>query len=242
MLFAQKPFQQLAEHNILILYLCEGRNLNPLLEQEYSLLKESGLLDTPLNAVVLEKLLAAIPDLPPATYCPAPIAREIEQGVEFTIALAQKYAYDYIKVDSQQNWFLKGRHLDQRFKNFLQAYLFYEAPLKRYYVEYKVDQRMDKCYLACAITPMLALHIVENQNHQLAVTLNNGKQDQAALHSFRMDGQERLYCQTREHGEILLANDPRFFILEKITEDSQSLRFGKTVYPLSFESKHGNCK
>ena len=229
-------FRLLAESNILVLYLLNGRNLNPLLAKEQALLKQAGLLEAPWNAVVLEHLVQEKNALPPAAYCPAPMAREMAQGATFTLSLAARYRYDYIQVDSQQNWFLKGRSLDLRFKKFLQESLFYEKPLERYYVEYAVDQRLDKCYLDCALTPMLAVQVEPCTDGQLGVVLNNGQPDRLDLSSFWMDGQERLFCRSLAHGEILMADNPRFLILKNLTQEGRSLRFGKKLYPLAFET------
>ncbi len=229
-------FQLLAEHNTLIFYLWKQQNLNPLIPEQQAVLWESGLLDDPLNQEVLQKLIEALPTLIPATYCPTPIAREMRQGVPFTLALAEKYSYAYIKVNHQQEWFLKGIRLDQKIKKFLQENLFYEALLKRYYIEYQVEQRMDKCYMDCEITPMVARQIAPKPDH-LEVCLNNGKIDQVSPPAFQMDDKEFLYCHTSQHGEILLADNPRFFILEKISEDGKLIHLGETVYSLSFKTR-----
>lgn len=228
----ETAFRLLAECNILILYLLDGRNLNPLIAEEYIRLKQAGLLDAPLNATVLEHLVQQKNVLRPAAYCPAPMAREMAHGTAFSFSLTERYCYDYIQIDAEQNWYLKGRFLDLRFKKFLQEALFYEPSLGRYYVEYSVDERFDKCYLDCAITPMVALH-VEHREARLEALLNNGKHDELDLGSFRLDGQERLFCGSVGHGEVLVADNPRFLILEHLTADGRSLRFGEATYPVS---------
>jgi len=225
-------FQTLAAHNTLIFYLWEQQNLNPLIPEQQAVLWESGLLDDPIHQEVLQQLIAALPNVIAAIYCPTPIAREMKQGVPFTLALAEKYSYAYIKVNHQQEWFLKGVRLDHKIKKFLQENLFYEACLKRYYVEYQVEQRMDKCYLDCETTPMVAKQIEAKSDH-LEVCLNNGKVDQVSPPAFQMDDQELLYCHTSHHGEILLADNPRFFILKQLSEDGTMIPIGETVYSLS---------
>jgi len=50
-----------------------------------------------------------------------------------------------------------------------------------------------------------------------------------------MDGEEFLYCRTTHYGQCVLADNPRFFILKKISEDGKSICLGETIYPLSLK-------
>ena len=232
----ESVFQQLASADILVLYLVDRRYLNPLIPKQHARLDEASLLENAGNRAVLEKLIQAVDELSPATYFPTPIAREMQQGTIFSLNLAKKYSYSYIHVDTRQNWSMHGIRLDQRLKNFLQSYLAYEAVLQRYYIEYRVEQRMDKCYLQCESTPMLAKKIEMQSKDQLLALLNNGKYDSLDPWSFQMDEQENLYCHSSCHGEILLADNPRFWILKQIVEDGAFFRISNSVYPLSFRN------
>ena len=230
----ESVFQQLADEDILLLYLLDQHYLNPLDPKQRVRLQEAGLLGDAGNRAVLVKLMQAMNELPPAAYFPTPIAREMQQGAAFSLILARKYSYAHIQVDAWQSWSMRGVRLDKRLKKFLEAYLAYEVELQRYFVEYRVDQRMDKCYLDCETTPMLVRNIEIRSKDQLSGLLNNGKYDQLDPWSFRMDEQENLYCRSTCHGEVMLADNPRFRILERIMEDGNSFRLNNSVYPLSF--------
>lgn len=232
----ESVFQQLAAADIQVLFLLDQRYLNPLIATQQAKLREAGLLEDADNRVALEKLNQAMLDLPPATYFPTPIAREMKEGTPFSLTLAEKYSYGYIQVDIEQNWSMQGIRLDQRLKKFLQSHLAYEEELRRYFVEYQVEKRMDKCYLDCEITPMLARHIEIQESDPLLALLNNGKHDYLDPRSFSMDAQENLYCRSSCHGEVLLADYPRYRILKHVTEDGNYLHLNHSVFPLSFRS------
>ena len=131
---------------------------------------------------------------------------------------------------------MQGIRLDQRLKKFLQSHLAYEEELRRYFVEYQVEKRMDKCYLDCETTPMLARQIEIQESDPLLALLNNGKHDYLDPRSFSMDAQENLYCRSSCHGELLLADYPRYRILKHVTEDGNYLHLNHSVFPLSFRS------
>ncbi|MBF0278573.1 MAG: hypothetical protein HQM13_12310 [SAR324 cluster bacterium] len=231
----QSAFKTLAEHNILILYRWKHENYNPLIPEQQNALRISGLLNDPVNLEVLKKLIETLPELTPATYCPVPMVREMKQGVSFTRTLAEKYSYAYIKVNRKQEWFLKGVRLDQKIRKFLEENLYYEKLLNRYYVEYRVDQSMDKCYLDCEITPIVATQISIKSDH-LELILNNGKIDRVDPSGFQIDDKESLFCSTQNYGEAQLADNPRYFVLKKISDDENSILVEHNAYPLSHRS------
>jgi hypothetical protein len=94
------------------------------------------------------------------------------------------------------------------------------------------DNRWDKCYLECAITPMLALAI-DNVQEELKLQLNNQQTDSIDLNSFRIDSRERCFVHSQNHGEVLLAETPRFWLLDHLNESGSQLVFGKNLFPFS---------
>ena len=60
---------------------------------------------------------------------------------------------------TQKKWSLRNKYITGKVLSLFESNLFYEKGTNRYYVEYWSDSRWDKCYLECAITPMLGLSL-----------------------------------------------------------------------------------
>ena len=142
-------------------------------------------------------------ELPRGMYFPVPISRTLSDGEDFSTKLAGQFFYDYIHVDDHKKWSLRDKYITGKVLSLFESNLFYEKETNRYYVEYWSDSRWDKCYLECAITPMLGLS-VESIPDGLKLELNNHKTDLIDLHSFRIDAEERCFAFSLNHGEVLL--------------------------------------
>lgn len=205
----------LAEQEKFLLFLHEQRFHNPLIPAEAQLLEVAGLLNESAHAVI-EALIAHSKSLPAATYFPTPIARSMTAGQKFSIELAKKFSYAHMVVNAQQQWSSKGEPLDERIQRWFVSNLHYEPCIERYYVEYQVDQRWDKCYLQCETTPMVAVAIHWDTSEKATVELNNGQLDPIDLESLRLDQEEHLYVQSSGYGLVLLGDNPRYSVLDKM--------------------------
>jgi len=168
-------------------------------------------------------------------YFPVPISRSLSEGGEFSTILAGQFFYDFIRVDDSQKWSLRDKYITGKVLSLFESNLFYEKETNRYYVEYWSDSRWDKCYLECAITPMLGLS-VENIPDGLKLELNNHKTDLIDLHSFRIDTKERCFAFSLNHGEVQLADTPRFWLLNQLDETGTQLILNKQLFPLNISS------
>ncbi len=228
-----KQIHWLAQHNKILLFLLEKRFLNPQIPDQMEQLKVAGFMEDPIiQEVVQQHLPSVIDQLPDGMYFPSPIAKALKSGSLFSVALACQFHYDFIKVDRQQNWFLKEKLIEGKIKKLFLEHLRYEVVIDRYFVEYEVDQRLDKCYLDCEITPMVGKKVEIHDTNRLQVLLNNGQSDWISKTHFKIDAQEQCFCETRKHGNVLLADQPRFMILQQIQEDGQTLQFGNRIYQL----------
>ena len=222
--------------NLIMLFLLKDRFLNPLVPEQLQKLKSSGLLDNKYLLKVLEEYLPELDaELPRGMYFPVPISRSLSEGGEFSTILAGQFFYDFIRVDDCQKWSLRDKYITGKVLSLFESNLFYEKETSRYYVEYWSDSRWDKCYLECALTPILGLS-VESIPGGLKMQLNNHKTDTIDLHSFRIDAEERCFAFSLNHGEVLLADTPRFWLLNQLDETGTQLVLNKQLFPLNISS------
>ena len=222
--------------NLIMLFLWKDHFLNPLVPEQLQKLKSSGLLDNKYLLKVLEEYLPELDaELPRGMYFPVPISRSLSEGGEFSTILAGQFFYDFIRVDDCQKWSLRDKYITGKVLSLFESNLFYEKGTSRYYVEYWSDSRWDKCYLECALTPILGLS-VESIPGGLKMQLNNHKTDTIDLHSFRIDAEERCFAFTLNHGEVQLADTPRFWLLNQLDETGTQLVLNKQLFPLNISS------
>ena len=222
--------------NLIMLFLWIDHFLNPLVPEQLQKLKSSGLLDNKYLLKVLEEYLPELDaELPRGMYFPVPISRSLSEGGEFSTILAGQFFYDFIRVDDSQKWSLRDKYITGKVLSLFESNLFYEKETSRYYVEYWSDSRWDKCYLECALTPILGLS-VESIPGGLKMQLNNLKTDTIDLHSFRIDTKERCFAFSLNHGEVLLADTPRFWLLNQLDETGAQLVLNKQLFPLNISS------
>jgi len=225
-----------SERNLIMLFLWKDHFLNPLVPEQLQKLKSSGLLDNKYLLKVLEEYLPELDaELPRGMYFPVPISRSLSEGGEFSTILAGQFFYDFIRVDDSQKWSLRDKYITGKVLSLFESNLFYEKETSRYYVEYWSDSRWDKCYLECALTPILGLS-VESIPGGLKMQLNNHKTDTIDLHSFRIDAEERCFAFSLNHGEVLLADTPRFWLLNQLDETGTQLVLNKQLFPLNISS------
>ena len=172
-------------------------------------------------------------ELPKGMYFPIPISRKIKQGERFSKELALQFHYDFINVDQKQQWSLRNKRITGKVLSLFKSNLYFEELTGRYFVEYWSDARWDKCYLECTITPMLALAI-DSVSEGIMLQLNNNKSDLIYLNSFRMDKNERCFVQTENFGEVLLADSPRFWLLDHLDDSGTHLIVKEDRFPLKF--------
>ncbi len=222
--------------NLIMLFLLKDRFLNPLVPVQLQKLKSSGLLDNKYLLKVMEEHFPEYDaELPRGMYFPVPISRSLSDGEDFSTKLAGQFFYDYIHVDDHKKWSLRDKYITGKVLSLFESNLFYEKETNRYYVEYWSDSRWDKCYLECAITPMLGLS-VESIPDGLKLELNNHKTDLIDLHSFRIDTKERCFALSLNHGEVQLADTPRFWLLNQLDETGTQLVLNKQLFPLNISS------
>ena len=222
--------------NMIMLFLLKDRFLNPLVPVQLQKLKSSGLLDNKYLLKVLEEYLPEFDaELPRGMYFPVPISRSLSEGGVFSTNLVGQYFYDFIRVDDCQKWSLRDKYITGKVLSLFESNLFYEKDTRRYYVEYWSDSRWDKCYLECALTPILGLS-VESIPGGLKMQLNNHKTDTIDLHSFRIDTKERCFAFSLNHGEVLLTDTPRFWLLNQLDETGTQLVLNKQLFPLNISS------
>jgi len=199
-------------------------------------LKSAKIFNNEMIMEIVERILPELEDnLPTGMYFPVPISREMNKGNEFSIELVLRFHYDFIRIDENQNWIFKKNHITGKVLKLFMLNLFYEKSTKLYFIEYWNERQWDKCYLECKISPMLALSIVNNNGEQgLKIKLNNQKTDSIYLNSFRIDKKERCFVKSKNYGEILLADTPRFWFLDNINKTGSHFVFKNKEYPLNF--------
>ena len=80
---------------------------------------------------------------------------------------------------------------------------------------------------------MLALAI-DSASERIMLQLNNNKSDLIYLNSFRMDKNERCFVQTKNYGEVLLADSPRFWLLDHLDDSGTNLIVKERKLSLKF--------
>ena len=222
-----------SERGMIMMFLWENRFLNPQIPEEQQTIKSSGMLGKTVIKVLEEFLPKFENELPKGMYFPIPISRGIKQGERCSKELALQFHYDFINVDQKQQWSLRGKRITGKVLSLFNTNLYFEGITERYFVEYWSDDRWDKCYLECEITPMLALSI-ESVTEGIVLQLNNNKSDLINLNSFRMDKNERCFVQTKTFGEVLLSDSPRFWLLDHLDESGTHLIVKEDRLPLIF--------
>ena len=230
----EKRLQWLFDRKLIMLFLWKERFLNPLISDEMRRIKASGLLEDEEILKVIEKKLPEMTNqLPTGMYFPVPISRALKQGEIFSSELAMGFHYDFIRIDQHQKWNLREKNISGKVLAFFESNLFFEKESKLYFVEYWSDNRWDKCYLECEITPMRALGI-EMVQDEFKVQLNNQKTDSLDLNSFRIDKKERCFVISQNYGEVMLADTPRFWLLNHLNESGSNFVFGEKHFPLAY--------
>ena len=222
----------LRSHRVYLFYKHAAHFCNPLVPAEWKALQgDPVLVDEQVRRVVLELLPEQLPSLEAGIYSPVPIARGLAEGRSLASLLAD-FRYEMIQVDEDQRWTWQGRPVATKVRAFLLENLAYEPALELYYFEYKVNADWwDKSYLETATTPLTArtLGLVESGAR---VDLDNLRSDLLVLETFRLDDRERLYCETAEHGEVMLSDSVRFSLLSTVNEACDALQVGEAWYPL----------
>ena len=222
-----------SERGMIMMFLWENRFLNPQISEQQQTIKSSGLLGKTVMIVQEEYFPKFENELPKGMYFPIPISRKIKQGERFSKELALQFHYDFINVDQKQQWSLRNKRITGKVLSLFKSNLYFEELTGRYFVEYWSDARWDKCYLECAITPMLALAI-DSVPEGILLQLNNNNSDLIYLNSFRMDKNERCFVQTENFGEALLADSPRFWLLNHLDDSGTHLIVKEDRFPLKF--------
>jgi len=222
-----------SERGMIMMFLLENRFLNPQISEHNQTIESSGLLEGTVMKVLEEYFPKFVNELPKGMYFPIPISRKIKQGERFSKELALQFHYDFINVDEKQQWSLRNKRITGKVLSLFKSNLYFEELTGRYFVEYWNDARWDKCYLECNLTPMLALSI-DTVSEGIILQLNNNKSDLIYLNSFRMDKKERCFVQTENFGEVLLADSPRFWLLDHLDDSGKHLIFKEGRIPLKF--------
>ncbi|MAW05640.1 MAG: hypothetical protein CL918_03750 [Deltaproteobacteria bacterium] len=66
------------------------------------------------------------------------------------------------------------------------------------------------------------------------ISINNHKTDSLDPHSFRIDKKERCFVISQNYGEVMLADTPRFWLLNHLNESGSYFVFGKKHFPLAY--------
>ena len=222
-----------SERGMIMMFLWENRFLNPQIPEQQQTIKSSELLGKTVMKMLEEYFPKFEDELSKGMYFPIPISRKIKQGERFSKELALQFHYDFINVDQKQQWSLRNKRITGKVLSLFKSNLYFEELTGRYFVEYWSDARWDKCYLECTITPMLALAI-DSVSEGIMLQLNNNKSDLIYLNSFRMDKNERCFVQTKNFGEVLLADSPRFWLLDHLDDSGTHLIVKEDRVPLKF--------
>ena len=221
------------DRGMIMMFLWGNRFLNPHVSSQELIIKSSGLLGDSVKNVLEECFPKFEYELPKGMYFPIPISREIKEGKIFSKDLALKFHYDFINVDQKQLWNLNNKRITGKILSLFKSNLYFEEVTGLYFVEYWSDTRWDKCYLECAITPMLALAI-EPVSEGFMLHLNNNKSDLIYLNSFRMDKKERCFVESKNFGEVLLSDSPRFWLLDHLDNSGTHLIIKNDRIPIKF--------
>ena len=198
--------------------------MNPLIEEDQRHLQSRGLLGLPEVSELIEGPLLNS-DLEPSTgmYFPVPMTRSLERGESFSREMVARFHYEFIRVDDRQQWHLRDKPISGKVLEFFISNLGYEKVTGRHFIEYWSEKRWDKCYLECSLTPMLALSLSYRQG-RFRMTLNNGEFDEAVERMLRIDEKERCFLRSLHHGEVLLSDTPRFWLLSHLDSGETSVQ------------------
>ena len=228
-----QSIKRFSKRAMIMMFLWENHFLDPQISQQKHLIKSSGLLDNIVMKVLEEYFPKFEDELPKGMYFPIPISRSIKNGEQFSKELALQYHYDFINVDQKQHWSLMNKRITGKILSLFKSNLYYEKETGLYFVEYWNDNYWDKCYLECSITPMLALTIYPfSQGFKLE--LNNNKSDLMNQNIFRMDKKERIFVQTENFGEVLLADSPRFWVLDHLDNSGKHIFLKENKFTIKF--------
>ena len=222
-----------SDRGMIMMFLYENRFLNPQISDQQQIIKSSGLVNNFVLKVLEEYLPQFVYELPKGMYFPIPISRAIKKGEMFSKELALKFHYDFIKVDQKQQWYLRNKRITGKVLSFFKSNLSFEKVTDLFFVEYLSDTYWDKCYLECAITPMLALSI-DFVSERFELQLNNNKSDLIFLNSFRIDKKERCFVQSKNFGEVLLADSPRFWLLDHLDDTGKNIVVDGKRFSINF--------
>tara|TARA_B100000700_G_scaffold232988_1_gene258078 strand:+ start:65 stop:769 length:705 start_codon:yes stop_codon:yes gene_type:complete len=233
-MFLKNQLQWLFERKLIFLFLIEKKFLNPLISKDNKSLHKYKVFNDQCLLDVINKYFPKFQKLlPTGMYFPAPICRLIKKGEVFSPELAKKFHYDYIKIDYNQKWSFKKKEITGKVLKLFKSNIFFEKEINLYFVEYRSDNRWDKCYLECESTPMLALNFFYYKK-KLMTTLNNQQTDTIDPKSFRVDKKERCFATSENFGEVLLADAPRFWLFDHLDESGTKIIFKDKSFKLTF--------
>jgi hypothetical protein len=226
--------RRLEPHGVYLFFKHGAHFQDPLVPAEWERLAREPALDDPaVHRVVVDLLVGRLSRLARGIYSPVPIARGLEAGREAAVLL-DEFRYEMIRVDDEQRWVWMGRPVAPRVKAFFLEHLGWEPALGRWRFEYQVNPDWwDKSYLDAVVTPVVALATVE-EDDGLRATLNTGGSDRLDLETLRLDRRERLFCRSAGHGEVLLADAPRFAILRHANEECDAVEIAGRWRPLRY--------
>ncbi|MBG55768.1 MAG: hypothetical protein CL935_01390 [Deltaproteobacteria bacterium] len=222
-----------SEREMIMMFLWKNHFQDPQIFKQQNIIKSSGLLDSTVMKVLEEYLPKLEDELPKGMYFPIPISRSIKQGEQFSKELALKFHYDFINVDQKQQWSLMNKRITGKVLSLFKSNIYFEETTGLYFVEYWNETYWDKCYLDCAITPMLALAIYRDSKG-FRLQLNNNKSDMIYQKSFRMDNKERFFVQSENFGEVLLADAPRFWVLDHLDDTGKHIVLKENQFTITF--------
>ena len=222
-----------SEREMIMMFLWKNHFQDPQISKQQNIIKSSGLLDSTVMKVLEEYFPKLEDELPKGMYFPIPISRSIKQGEQFSKELALKFHYDFINVDQKQQWSLMNKKITGKVLSLFKSNIYFEEITGLYFVEYWNETYWDKCYLDCAITPMLALAIYPDSKG-FRLQLNNNKSDLIYQKSFRMDNKERFFVQSENFGEVLLADAPRFWVLDHIDDTGKHIVLKDNQFTIKF--------
>ena len=222
-----------SDRGMIMMFLYDNRFLNPQISNQEEIIKSSGMLGNTVMKVLEECLPKFEYELPKGMYFPIPISRAINEGEKFSKDLALKFHYDFINVNQKQQWSLNNKRITGKVLSLFKSNLYFEENTGLYFVEYWSDTRWDKCYLECAVTPMLALSI-NHVSEGFMLYLNNNKSDLIYLNSFRIDKEERCFVESVNFGEVLLSDSPRLWLLDHLDNSGKNFIFKEDRIPFKF--------
>ena len=221
----------LAEDGVHLFFKQESHFQNPLVRRELEVLERGTVADDEGVRKVVHQLRSSCEPVARGIYSPVPIARGLDAG-EALDDLLERFRYEMIVVDENQQWWWQGRPVAAKPRKFFLEHLAYEPDIDVYYFEYRVnDDWWDKSYFDSLVTPMIARTLQEHEGEAI-VALNNGQEDRLDLESLRLDQGERLFGRTFRNGEALFSDSLRFSILKSVSEDCQSVQIAGVRRPL----------